>query len=197
MLLTLVIVELTLCAPESSIGSFPNFSLIIGDMALLFLRGGACSGTLKKTTSQTTLQKSEKEREAYFSYVSIEMRNFLFQLFANFCFFFLLRTKYPRKIKSFLIVFFLFQYLCRDIALPTSYLGIIFFFKTSREHSYYIQLSYSIHCQIVDRSFACLKNDCRKSLQSKQRCVNLDKCIGNCNGDTQHRSAKYAEIRRY
>ena len=100
MLLTLVIVELTLCAPESSIGSFPNFSLIIGDMALLFLRGGACSGTLKKKKSQTTLQKSEKEREAYFSYVSIEMRNFLFQLFANFCFFFSTSNKVSQKNKK-------------------------------------------------------------------------------------------------
>lgn len=46
MLLTLVIVELALCPPDSSIGSFPNFLFIIGDMVLPFLRGGACNGTL-------------------------------------------------------------------------------------------------------------------------------------------------------
>lgn len=48
MLFTLVIVELALCTPESSVVSFLIFSLIDGDIALLFLRGGACNGTLKK-----------------------------------------------------------------------------------------------------------------------------------------------------
>lgn len=47
MLFTLVIVEVALCTPESSVVSFPNFSLTEDDIILLFLRGGACNGTLK------------------------------------------------------------------------------------------------------------------------------------------------------
>lgn len=47
MLFTLVIVEVALCTPESSVVSFPIFSLTEDDTILPFLRGGACSGTLK------------------------------------------------------------------------------------------------------------------------------------------------------
>lgn len=47
MLFTLVIVEVALCTPESSVASFPIFSLTEDDTILPFLRGGACSGTLK------------------------------------------------------------------------------------------------------------------------------------------------------
>lgn len=47
-LLTLVIVEVALCPPDNSIGSFPNFWFIIDDMGLLFFRGGACNGTLER-----------------------------------------------------------------------------------------------------------------------------------------------------
>lgn len=48
MLFTLVMVEVALCPPDSSIGSFPNFWFIIVDIGLLFFRGGACNGILKK-----------------------------------------------------------------------------------------------------------------------------------------------------
>ena len=53
MLLTLVMVEVALCPPDNSIGSLPNFWLIIDDICLLFFRGGACNGTLER----------ERERE--------------------------------------------------------------------------------------------------------------------------------------
>lgn len=54
MLLTLVMVEVALCPPDNSIGSFPNFWFIIDDIGLLFFRGGACNGTLKREKRNIT-----------------------------------------------------------------------------------------------------------------------------------------------
>jgi len=61
MLFTLVIVEFALCTAESSAVSFPIFSFIDGDIALLFLRGGACSGTLEKIFGSPVLVANASE----------------------------------------------------------------------------------------------------------------------------------------
>jgi hypothetical protein len=78
MLFTLVIVEFALCTAESSAVSFPIFSFIDGDIALLFLRGGACSGTLKKIFESplslvmlSSREKNESDYELFLSSFSV------------------------------------------------------------------------------------------------------------------------------
>lgn len=68
MLLTLVMVEVALCPPDNSIGSFPNFWFIIDDMGLLFFRGGACNGTLER----------ERERKKKHNEIDLYLESFLF-----------------------------------------------------------------------------------------------------------------------